>query len=302
MGLLKDRVAIVTGAARGNGAGIALAMAREGAAVCLWDITPEVEKTARGIRDSGFLARASRVDVTDVRQVTQAVQAAIHRFSRVDILVNNAGIYPSIPFLEVSDEIRDQCWDVNVKGTWNCTKAVLPFMIQRQNGKIINISSVTGPLVSAPGFTPYAMTKGAVSAMTRSLALETAPWGIQVNAILPGSIDTPGLRQLARARGEDPDQAMIAAGNAIPMGRVGSGEDIGRAAVFLASDYASYVTGAELVVDGGNVIQELKRNRANLPGEGTRGPDSSGGAGELARGRLMARRKGSWKPRGIRRN
>jgi NAD(P)-dependent dehydrogenase (short-subunit alcohol dehydrogenase family) len=261
MDMLKDKVAIITGAAKGNGAGIAKAMAREGASVCLWDIAHEVEETVEGISESGLKAAAFNVDITDSDQVNQATKAVIKQFVKVDILVNNAGIYHLVPFLKVSDELRDKCWDVNVKGTWNCTKAVLPFMIEQKSGKIVNISSVTGPLVSAPGFTPYAMSKGAISAMTKSLALEVAPYGINVNAILPGSIDTPGLRGLAIERGNDPDQAMIDAGKTIPLGRVGSCDDVGRAAVFLASEYASYITGAELVVDGGNVIQELKRSR-----------------------------------------
>jgi NAD(P)-dependent dehydrogenase (short-subunit alcohol dehydrogenase family) len=261
MDMLKDKVAIITGAAKGNGAGIAEVMAREGALVCLWDIVDEVGETAKEISESGQKAAAFNVDVIDFGQVNRATKAVIKRFGRVDILVNNAGIYPLVPFLEVSDELRDKCWDVNLKGTWNCTKAVLPFMIEQKSGKIVNISSVTGPLVSAPGFTPYAMSKGAISAMTKSLALEVAPYGINVNAILPGSIDTPGLRALAVKRGNDPDQAMIDAGKTIPLGRLGSCYDIGAAAVFLASEYANYITGAELVVDGGNVIQELKRSR-----------------------------------------
>ena len=261
MNMLKDRVAIITGGAQGNGAGIAKAMAREGATVCLWDIMDKVEETANGIKASGLKATAFYVDVTKSDQVNQATKIIMKQLGRVDILVNNAGIYPLVPFLEVSDELLDKCWNVNVKGTWNCTRAVLPFMIEQKYGKIVNISSVTGPLVSTPGLTPYAMSKGAISAMTRSLALEVAAFGIKVNAILPGFIDTPGLRALAVERGNDPNQAMIDTGKTIPLGRVGLCDDVGEAAVFLASENASYITGVELVVDGGNVIQEFKGSR-----------------------------------------
>jgi len=261
MEMLKEKVAIITGAATGNGAGIASVMSREGATVCLWDINDLVYETAKGLYNSCGKVEAFKVDVTNYNQVNQTVRSVIDEFGRVDILVNNAGIYPLVMFLETSDKLRDKCWDVNVKGTWNCIKAVLPSMIKQRSGKIVNISSVTGPLVSAPGYTAYAMSKGAISAMTRSLALEVAEYGIHINAILPGSIDTPGLRAIAIQRGKDPEEAMNNAARSIPLGRIGTWNDIGGPVTFLSSDYANYITGIELVVDGGNVIQELKTTR-----------------------------------------
>jgi NAD(P)-dependent dehydrogenase (short-subunit alcohol dehydrogenase family) len=261
MNLLKDKVAIITGAAKGNGAGIAKGMASQGAAVCLWDIDELVDDTTISILKDGLRAAGFKVDITNYGQVNQAAQSVLDQFGRIDILVNNAGIYPLVSFLDVTDDIRDKCWDINVNGTWNCTKAILPTMIEQKNGRIINVSSVTGPLTSAPGYTPYAMSKGAVSAMTRSLALEAAEYGININAILPGSIDTPGLRAISKQRGKEPNEAMRDAGKSIPLGRIGTSEDISGAVIFLASEHSCYITGTELVVDGGNVIQELKTVR-----------------------------------------
>lgn len=261
MEILKDKIAVVTGAATGIGACIADMIAAQGASVSLWDIANLVEETAKKICDSGKNAKAFKVDIGDSGQVIDAARAVLEEFGRVDILVNNAGIYPSVMFVDATDEVLEKCWTINAKGTWNCTKAILPAMIERKSGKIINISSVTGPLVSVPGYTPYAMTKGAISAFTRTLALEVGQHGINVNAILPGSIETHSLRELAIRRGQDPDEDMRSRGKGIPLGRLGTGNDIGGAVIFLASDYSDYITGAELVVDGGNVIQEYKLDR-----------------------------------------
>lgn len=258
--ILKDRVAIVTGASRGLGEGIAKAFAREGASVVLFSRNIQrLQQHERDIRDSGQKAVAFKVDVADVRQVNQAVHEVLKLFGRVDILVNNAAIAPSMPFVEMSDEVRDSVIDVNIKGVWNCTKAVIPSMVKQKYGKIINISSVTGPMVSGKGMTVYSASKGAVSGFTRSLALEMAEYGINVNAICPGSFDTPMMRSLAKLRGWDSEDAYIKEiGKEIPVGRLGTMEEMGDLAVFLASDSSRYITGAEIVIDGGNMIQEHK--------------------------------------------
>ncbi|MFC2063378.1 SDR family NAD(P)-dependent oxidoreductase [Chloroflexota bacterium] len=255
---LQGKVGIVTGAATGNGEGIAKAMAQEGANIALFDIMDTVTETAGRISALGPKAAPYKVDITSASQVEQAVKQVLEEFGKVDILVNNAAIYPSVSFLEMSDELRDKTIDVNIKGTWYCSRAVLPGMIERRYGKIINVSSVTGPLVSSKGMTAYSATKGALSAFTRSLALEVAEYGINVTAICPGSFDTPGYRNLASRRCEDVEAHIKYVASKIPLQRMGSLEDIGNLTVFLASDAASYITGTEIVIDGGNIIQEYK--------------------------------------------
>jgi len=159
---LKDRVAIVTGAARGIGEGIARVMAREGAVVALWDILESGEGTAESVHRSGHVAVFTRVDVSDPARVADAAQGLRDRFGRIDILVNNAGIASFAPFVDMTEEARDRVFHVNFNGVWNCTKAVLPGMLEQQYGRIINVSSVTGPRVGDPGLSAYSATKGAV--------------------------------------------------------------------------------------------------------------------------------------------
>lgn len=258
--ILKDRVAIITGASRGLGEGIARAMAREGANTVLFSRNIQrLEQQEKDIRSMGQKAFSFKVDVTDVSQVNQAVQEVLKRFGKVAILVNNAAIAPSIPFVEMPDDVRDSVIEVNLKGVWNCTRAVLPSMIKHKYGKIINISSVTGPKVSGKGVTIYSASKGAVSAFTRALALEAAEHGINVNAICPGSFDTPMMRSLAGPRGwASEDEYIKELGKEIPLGRLGAIDEMGDLAVFLASDHSKYITGTEIVIDGGNMIQEHK--------------------------------------------
>lgn len=258
---LKDRIAIVTGASRGLGEGITKAFAGEGATVALFSRDVQrLEKHVNDLKALGQKAVAFPLDVADVEQVNRAVEQLVSQFGRVDILVNNAAIAPSVPFVEMSDDVRDSVIDVNVKGVWNCTKAVMPLMIKQRYGKIINISSVTGPLVSGKGMTAYAASKGAVSAFTRTLALEVAEYDINVNAICPGSFDTPMFRSVAKHRGWDSeDEYVMHVGKEIPLGRLGTIEEMGDLAVFLASDKSKYITGIEIVIDGGNIIQEHKR-------------------------------------------
>ncbi|MCP5150616.1 MAG: SDR family oxidoreductase [Chromatiales bacterium] len=257
--LLTDRTAIVTGAARGLGEGIARAFAAHGCAVGLFsrDLA-SLESLAAEIRAEGGKALAVAVDVTDAAAVEAASARVAAELGAVDILVNNAAIAPSAPFLEMSDAMRDAVLDTNVRGPWHCTRAVLGGMVERGFGRVINISSVTGPLVSGKGMTAYGASKGALSGFTRSLALEVAEHGVTVNAILPGSFDTPMLRALAEPRGSTPDAYVRELGATIPVGRLGTIEEMGELAAFLASEHARYITGAEIVMDGGNVIQEHK--------------------------------------------
>ena len=257
-GRLKGRVAVVTGAAQGIGEGIAKAMAKEGAIVALWDISDKVHKTAEGIRRSGSKATSYVVNVGEWRQVKKAVQQIANEFGKVDILVNNAGLARFALFVDMTDDIRDEVIKANFYGMWNCTKALIPEMIKQEYGKIINISSVTGPRVATPGLTAYASSKGAISAFTRTLALETAEYGITVNAILPGWIDTPLTKPMAEDLKMNQDEFDIWLGKSVPMKRMGKPSELGDLAVFLAADESTYITGQEIVIDGGNTIQELK--------------------------------------------
>ena len=257
-GRLKGKVAIVTGAARGIGEGIANAMAREGALVVLWDILDTVHKTGENIKNSGYKATSYTVDVSDTDQIIQTAQEVSGRFGKVDILVNNAGIAYFAPFVEMTNELRDKIFSVNLHGMWNCTKAIITTMIRHKYGRIINISSVTGPRVATPGLTAYSATKGAISGFTRALALEVAEFGITVNAILPGFVDTPLTKPMAEDFQMKEEEFARWLGKSIPMKRMGTIEEMGHLAVFLASDESTYITGQEIIIDGGNSIQEVK--------------------------------------------
>ena len=151
MGMLDNRVAVVSGAAMGNGWGIAKVFGREGAHVAMLDVDDEVFEAAKAFESQGLRVSAYKVDVTDFGAVKEAVDDLARQQGKIDILVNNAGIAKLIPFLEMTDEIRDLHFDVNINGAWNCTKAVLPFMVEKNYGKIVNISSVTGPIVADTG-------------------------------------------------------------------------------------------------------------------------------------------------------
>ena len=255
---LEDRVAVVTGAMQGIGAGVSRVLARNGAAVVLTDVSPRVMETARKITEEGYKAESRVMDVTDPRQVSEAFNEITARHGRVDILVNNAGIYPRRRLVDMDEEYLHRMFDVNVFGMFRCAKAVLPGMMERRYGKIINVSSVTGPMVGAPGGgqTAYGATKAAVIGFTKALALETAQHGINVNTILPGYIHSPSAVGLRGGDAVDAEETMREFGYKIPVGRQGSPEDVGNLVLFLASDESSYLTGSEIVIDGGNILQE----------------------------------------------
>ena len=174
MSRLKDRVAIVTGAAQGIGAGVSRVLAEHGATVILTDVSEAVKATAEEIADRGNKAESFRMDVTDTGEVNSVVEEVLGSHGKIDILVNNAGIYPRRKLVEMSEEFLMKMFDINVFGIFRCTKAVLPSMMERRYGKIINMSSVTGPMVGSPagGQTAYASSKSAVHGFTVGLALE----------------------------------------------------------------------------------------------------------------------------------
>ena len=245
---LEGKVAVVTGSAQGIGAGIARVLASHGATVCLADIQESVEQTAETIRKGGGKASAYRIDVTKSESVEATFKKISADHGRVDVLVNNAGIYPRRRLLEMDEEFLHRLFEINVFGMFRCAKAVLPGMMERRYGKIVNMSSVTGPMVGTPagGQTAYGSSKAAVIGFTKALALETAQYMINVNCILPGYVYSPsafGIR--GSAGGEDAEAAMHEFGRKIPMCRQGNPEDVGNLVLFLASDEASYLTGSE---------------------------------------------------------
>ncbi len=251
---LKARVAIITGGGSGIGRGIAVKMARAGADVVVAGRRPDVlDNVCDEIKALGGGTLAVPTDISKKADVEKLVQAAIAQFGKIDVLVNCAGIANITPFMEMSDEKRDEVWNTNLKGTWDCSKAVAPHMIKRTYGRIINISSVTGPMVANKGWAAYAASKGAISGFTRALALDLAAHGITVNAICPGWI-----KRDPSAKGAVISDRSKKLAASIPLGRVGEAEEVGDLAVFLASGGASYITGTETVIDGGNIIQEKK--------------------------------------------
>ncbi len=256
---LEGKIAVVTGAAQGIGAGISRVLAGNGATVCLADIQESVEQTAKVVRKSAGMAVAYHIDVTKPESVEETFKKIAEDHDRVDILVNNAGIYPRRKLVEMDEEFLHRLFEINVFGMFRCSKAALPGMMERRYGKIVNMSSVTGPMVGTPagGQTAYGSSKAAVIGFTKALALETAQYMINVNCILPGYVYSPsafGIR--GSVGGTSAEAAMKEFGRKIPMCRQGSPEDVGNVALFLASDESNYLTGSEIVIDGGNILQE----------------------------------------------
>jgi len=247
---LKDRVAIVTGAASGFGAEIARQFAGEGAAVVLADLNEEGAR--RVAAECGEAALAQRCDVSLKADVDALAEAARERFGRVDIVVNNAGwTHRNQPMLEVDEASFDKIFAVNVKSIYLMAQAVLPLMRAQKSGVILNIGSTAG-LRPRPGLTWYNASKGAVNLLSKSMAVELAPDGIRVNAICPVMGETGLLEAFMGVPDTPENRARFIA--TIPLGRLSRPDDIARAAVFLASDDAGFITGVEFPVDGGRSV------------------------------------------------
>jgi NAD(P)-dependent dehydrogenase (short-subunit alcohol dehydrogenase family) len=250
--LLKDRVAIITGGARGMGRAIALRFAREGCSSVIADLRDkEGVQTVDDIKEAGQDAIYVRCDVTNSAKVREMVAKAIVKFKKVDIMVNCAGIgKPPKLINDITEEEYDQVVGVNMKGIFLCLQAIAPHMKQNKYGKIINISSLAG-IVPSPFAIHYAAAKAGAKHLSDCFALEVAKYNITCNAILPGMIRTDMTRDFAPPTIKDLDAFMGELAKGIPLGREGTVEDIASAALFLATDESSYITGDSIRVGGG---------------------------------------------------
>ncbi len=251
--ILAGKVAIVTGAGSGIGQACAVIMGREGATVVVLDRHEAgAAATVAAIRDSGGTASASVVDVTDDKAIEALVRDTLARYGRIDILHNHAGVQVEGTLEEVALDGFDRSWDVNVRAHFYAARHVMPAMKAQGGGAILNTSSSSGVLYDRE-MIAYATTKHAVIAMTRQMALDYARFGVRVNAICPGWVDTPFNDPFIKQMGGRNAVEAYVRGK-VPMGRWGRVEEIAEAALFLVSDRASYVTGQALVVDGGETI------------------------------------------------
>jgi 3-oxoacyl-[acyl-carrier protein] reductase len=247
---LRGRVAIVTGAARGIGLGIATVLRSEGADVVIADLDEQGAQTAAAqLCGTGEHALGLGFDVTVRADMERMAAEALRRFGRIDILAANAGIFPHIALADLQVADLDQIMAVNVRGALLAIQACLPQMTEQGYGRIVLTSSITGSVVGQPGYAHYGATKAAMLGLMRSAALEVAGAGITINAVLPGNVQTPGLAGL----GPEHTRRMLAA---IPLRRFAEPEDVGWAVRFLASAEAGYITGQTLIVDGGQVLPE----------------------------------------------
>ena len=244
--MLKGKTAIITGSGRGIGRAIALAMAEQGANIVVNDVNMEsAGEVVAEIEAMGRQAIAVKADVTSEEQIKQMIETCINRFGKLDILVNNAGIIQTVPVTEIDGKDWDRVMEVNLKGVFLCCKAALAPMKAQHGGKIINIASVAGKRGGwLLGNSCYSASKGGVIAFTKSLARESGPFGINVNAITPAFTDTEMTRSIA----PDKKEFII---KMLPLGRVGQPSDIAGAVCFLASSMSDYMTGEIMDVDGG---------------------------------------------------
>ncbi|MBE0689649.1 MAG: 3-oxoacyl-ACP reductase FabG [Anaerolineae bacterium] len=246
---LNGKVALVTGAARGIGATIAITLAEYGCDIAINDIGAEsqAEPVIQHIRNLGRRAEYFQANVADREQVSQMVAAVLQALGGLDILVNNAGIIRRGSFLDHSVEDWNAVLNVNLWGTFHCCQEVLPHMVSKQRGAIVNVSSIAGKIGDITGAASYGTSKGAINALTKSLAREFAPQGITINAVAPHAIETE-----MSAQWTDEKRRQIV--ESLPMKRLGTPEDVAEAVAFLASDGARFITGEVMNINGGSLM------------------------------------------------
>lgn len=248
---LENKVAVITGGCKGIGKGIVNVFLGYGAKVIVLDY----DELVLEMNSENILAY--KVDIRNKESVRSALKDATTKFGKINILVNNAGVCELVPFEDMSDEILNHHLGINVGGVWNVTKETLPYLKEQQNSAVVNLSSVTGPMVADPGEVAYAMTKSAVLGFTKALARELADNGIRVNAIMPGYVMTPLVERMAVLSDQENPQSVIdGIASAIPLKRLANPEEIGELAAFLASNESSYITGQGIVIDGGSTLPE----------------------------------------------
>lgn len=245
--ILDTKIALVTGAARGIGKEIALALAGEGADIAICDVNQQaLLQTRLQIESSGRQCLAAVVDVSDAKAVEDMVNKILDKFGGIDILINNAGITRDSLLMRMKEEDWDAVLAVNLKGAFNFTKAVSRVMVKQRSGKIVNIASIIG-IVGNAGQANYAASKAGIIGLTKSTAKELASRGISANAVAPGFIKTPMTDKLT----DEQKEAML---KVIPLGRFGECKDVANAVLFLVSEASSYITGEVIKVDGGMVM------------------------------------------------
>jgi len=254
---LSGKSAIVTGGAVGIGQGITRRLAEAGASVLIADINgDEAIRAAKSFSDAGLRVESIAADVSDEADVREVVDTAVRLFGGVDILVNNAGIYPSVPLASLTPQTFDRVVAVNLRGVFLLTQRVAELLkAQGRGGSIINVTSIDALHPSMVGLAAYDATKHGVWGLTKNVALELAPHDIQVNAVAPGGILTPGTQAGTGSQGEIDPEMMKAFLATLPMRRMGEPDEIGKVVLFLASDMASYMTGSQVVVDGGALLR-----------------------------------------------
>ena len=247
---LAGKSAIVTGASKGIGKGIATVLARHGAKVLVVARhKDQAEATAGQLRAAGGTATAFAGDVTYRPDMQAMAEAAAQAHGGIDILCANAGIFPQVKLEEMSEDTWDQVVDTNLKGAFLSLQACIPHLKASSQGRVILTSSITGPVTGFPGWAHYGATKAGQLGFMRTACIELAKYGITVNAVLPGNVKTEGLADL----GPEYERTMAAS---VPLKKLGTVEDIGYAALFLASKEAGYITGQTIIVDGGQIVPE----------------------------------------------